>query len=108
MSGENSPEHVDHVSAGRSRLRFACRFSLQLLDRGFSLVLGQLLLKTLRGLSEAGIAVNFFGAAQQNESYPQKQNESCDLRHRPKFSADTSAEVGRRSPAPQEKAAGEN
>jgi hypothetical protein len=64
MSGENSPEHVDHVSAGRSRLRFASRFGLQLLDRAFSLVLGQLLLKALCGLLEAGIAVNFFGAAQ--------------------------------------------
>jgi hypothetical protein len=50
--------------ADRSRLRFASRFSLQLLDRGFSLVLGQLLLKTLCGLLEAGIAVKLFGAAQ--------------------------------------------
>ena len=42
----------------------AGRFSLQLLDCGFSLVLGQLLLKAHCGLPEAGIAVNFFGAAQ--------------------------------------------
>jgi hypothetical protein len=64
LSGENSPEHLDHVSAGRSRLRFSGRFGLQLLDRGFSLVLGQLPLKALCGFLEAGIAVNFFGAAQ--------------------------------------------
>ena len=45
-------------------LGFASRFSLQLLDRGFSLFLGQLLLKTLRGFPEAGISVDLFGAAQ--------------------------------------------
>jgi hypothetical protein len=40
------------------------RFSLQFFDCGFSLVLAQLLLKTLSGLFEAGIAVELFGAAQ--------------------------------------------
>ena len=49
--------------AGRSRLRFAGRFGLQLLDRGFSLIRGQLLLKALSGLIEAGVAVKRFGAA---------------------------------------------
>jgi hypothetical protein len=44
-------------------LRFACRFGLQIPDGGFSLFRGQLLLKTLPGFPEAGIAVNFFGAA---------------------------------------------
>ena len=59
LTGLCKKKHAD-----RSRLRFASRFSLQLLDRGFSLVLGQLLLKTLCGFLEAGIAVKLFGAAQ--------------------------------------------
>ena len=46
------------MAPAEARLRFASRFSLQLLDRGFSLVLGQLLLKALCGLPEAGIAVD--------------------------------------------------
>ena len=73
-------------------------FQSAVVDRGFSLVLGQLLLKALCGLLEAGIAINFFGAVQKNESNPQKQNETCDPRHRPKLSADVSADVGRRGP----------
>jgi hypothetical protein len=34
-----------------------------LLDRGFSLIRGQLLLKALSGLIEAGVAVKLLGAA---------------------------------------------
>ena len=60
----------------------AGRFSLQLLDCGFSLVLGQLLLKTLCGFLEAGIAVELFGAAWY-QSCPQKQHESYKPQHRP-------------------------
>ncbi len=51
-------------SADRSRLRFACRFALQLFNSGLSLIGTELLFKALLCLIEAGIAVDLFGAAQ--------------------------------------------
>jgi len=50
--------------ADRRRLRFACRFALHLFNSGLSLIGTELLFKALLCLSEASIAVNFFGAAQ--------------------------------------------
>jgi hypothetical protein len=47
----------------RTLLRFPIGLCLQILDRRFSLVPSQLLLKAFAGLIEAGIAVKLLGAA---------------------------------------------
>jgi hypothetical protein len=47
----------------RTLLRLPIGLRLQILDCRFSLVRGQLLLKALSGLIEAGIAVKLLGAA---------------------------------------------
>ena len=52
----------------RTLLRLPIGLCLQILDCRFSLVRGQLLLEAFLGFIEAGVAVNFFGAAQQTES----------------------------------------
>ena len=72
----------------RTLLRLPIGLCLQILDCRFSLVRGQLLLQAFLGFIEAGVAVNFFGAAQQTDPSPRNRMKVVILGIDPKLSAD--------------------